>query len=115
MKFLTDEVLVDCSQNCQSINGGIRKAIHCAREECHTDSHSYGNRRHVFREFTDDECEIPDMLLCVKRQFNAQEETLALSGTQRHQGGLLCTNKLHQTACFGYIFSGWWDLYVAKS
>ena len=62
--------------------------IRCTREECHTDSHSYGNRRHVFRVFTDDECEIPGTLLCiytsVKRRLNAQEETLALSGTQRY-------------------------------
>ena len=36
------------------------------------------------------------MLLCVKRWFNAQEETLALSGMQRHVGGPLCTNKLQK-------------------
>ena len=107
--------------------------IQYGREERRTDSHSYGNRRHVFRAFTDGECEIPDTLLCVKRPFNAilgQEETLALSGTQRHLGGALCTNKLQkncmccgfpkpncQTACFGYIFSGWHYLYMhmAKS
>ena len=28
-----------------------------------------------------------------ERRFNAQEEMLALSGTQRHVGGPLCTNK----------------------
>ena len=69
---------------------------HYSREERHIDSHSCGNRYHVFRAFTDDECETPDMLLCVKRQFNAQEETLALSGMQRHLGGPLCTNKLQK-------------------
>ena len=53
--------------------------------------------------------------ICVKRQFNAQEETLVLSGTQRCLGGPLCANKLQknvmsfalancQTACFGCIF-----------
>ena len=31
-----------------------------------------------------------------ERQFNAQEEMLALSGTQRHVGGPLCTNKLQK-------------------
>ena len=31
-----------------------------------------------------------------ERQFNAQEEMLALSGTQRHVGGQLCTNKLQK-------------------
>jgi len=58
------------------------------------------------------------------RWFNAQE-MLALSGTQRHVGGPLCTNKLqkngkfcglpkpnYQTACFGYIFPGWCYLYL---
>ena len=63
-----------------------------------------------------------------ERWFNAQEEMLALSGTQRHIGGPLCTNKLqkngmfcglpkpiYQTACFGYIFTGWCYLYMAKS
>ena len=59
--------------------------IHYSQEERHTDSHSYGNRRHVFRAFTDDEFEIPDTL-CVKRRFNAQEVTLVLSGTQRLLG-----------------------------
>ena len=59
-----------------------RKTIRYAREERRTDSHSYGNRRHVFRTLTDGECEIPDMLLCVKKAVQWQEETLALSGTQ---------------------------------
>jgi len=31
-----------------------------------------------------------------KRRFNAKEKMLALSGTQRHLGGPLCTNKLQQ-------------------
>ena len=31
-----------------------------------------------------------------KRRFNAPEETLALSSTQRHLGGPLCTNKLQK-------------------
>ena len=39
------------------------------------------------------------MLLCVKRWFNAQEETLELSGTQRHVGVFLCTNNLQKMAC----------------
>ena len=30
---------------------------------------------------------------CCERWFNAQEEMLALSGTQRHVDGPLCTNK----------------------
>ena len=60
------------------------------------------------------------MLLCVKRWFNAQKEMLELSGTQRHVGVFLCTNKLqkngmfcglpkpnYQTACCGYIFPEW--------
>ena len=34
-----------------------------------------------------------------ERRFNAQEEMLALSGTQRHVGGPLCTNKLQKKAC----------------
>ena len=62
-----------------------------------------------------------------ERWFNAQEEMLALSGTQRHVDGPLCINKLqkngmfcglpkpnYQTACFGYIFPGWCYLYMAK-
>ena len=32
-------------------------------------------------------------VVCKKRRFNAQEETLTLSGTHRHLGGPLCTNK----------------------
>ena len=53
---------------------------------------------------------------CCERWFNAQEEMLALSGTQRHVDGPLCTNKLQkhgmfcglpkpncQTACFGMV------------
>ena len=60
--------------------------------------------------------------VCEKRWFNAQEEILALSGTQKHLGGPLCTNKVQkncmccgfpksncQTACFGYIFPGWYS------
>ena len=39
--------------------------IRYGREECHTDSHSYRNRRHVFRVYTDGECEILDTLLCL--------------------------------------------------
>ena len=31
-----------------------------------------------------------------ERRFNAQEEMLALSGTQRHVDGPLCTNKLQK-------------------
>ena len=31
-----------------------------------------------------------------KKRLNAQEETLTLSGTQRHLGGPLCTNKLQK-------------------
>ena len=31
-----------------------------------------------------------------ERWFNAQEEMLMLSGTQRHVGGPLCTNKLQK-------------------
>ena len=63
-----------------------------------------------------------------ERWFDAQEEMLALSGTQRHVGRPLCTNKLqkngmfcglskpnYQTACFSYIFPGWCYLYMAKS
>ena len=34
-----------------------------------------------------------------ERWFNAQEEMLALSGTQRHVGGPLCTNKHRKKAC----------------
>ena len=34
-----------------------------------------------------------------ERSLNAQEEMLALSGTQRHVGGPLCTNKLQKIAC----------------
>ena len=34
-----------------------------------------------------------------ERWFNAQEEMLALSGTQKHVGGPLCTNKLQKMAC----------------
>ena len=34
-----------------------------------------------------------------ERWFNAQEEMLALSDTQRHVGGPLCTNKLRKMAC----------------
>ena len=49
--------------------------ICCAQEEHRTDSHSYENRCHVLRAFTDGECEILDTLLCVKRWFNTQEET----------------------------------------
>ena len=107
---------------------GRRKTIRYGPEERCTDSHSYGNRHHVFRAFTDGECEILDTLLSCKRQFNAQEETLALSGTQSHLGGPLYTNKLQkncmccgfpkpncQTACFGYIFPGWCYLYTSKS
>ena len=103
----------------------IRRAIVLCSQTPPADSHSYGNRHHVFRAFTDGECEIPDTLLCVKRRFNAQEETLTLSGTQRHLGGPLYTNKLQkkcmccglpkpncQTAGFGYIFPGWCYLYV---
>ena len=54
-----------------------------------------------------------------ERRLNAQEEMLTLTGTQRHVGGPLCTNKLqkngmfwgspkpnNQTACFGYILPG---------
>ena len=65
---------------------------------------------------------------CCERWFNAQEEMLALSGTQRHVDGPLCTNKLQkhgmfcglpkpncQTACFGYIFPEWCYLYMVKS
>ena len=58
-----------------------------------------GSRRHDFHAFTDGECEIPDMLLCVKKkQFKAQEETLALYGMQRYLGGPLCTNYI-KIAC----------------
>ncbi len=65
---------------------------------------------------------------CYERWFNAQEEMLALSGTQRHVDGPMCTNKLQkhgmfcglpkpnfQTACFGYIFPEWCYLYMVKS
>ena len=70
------------------------------QEEHRTDCHSYENRRHVFCVFTDGECEIPDTLLYVKkRQFNAQEETVVLSGMQRYLGGPLCTNKLQKITC----------------
>ena len=34
-----------------------------------------------------------------ERWFNAQEKMLTLSGTQRHVGGPLCTNKLQKKAC----------------
>ena len=61
-----------------------------------TDSHSYANRCHVLCAFTDGEFKIPDTLLSAKKRLNAQEETLELSGTQRHLGGLLCTNKLQR-------------------
>ena len=37
---------------------------------------------------------------CCERWFNAQEEMLALSGTQRHIDGPLCTNKHRNMACF---------------
>ena len=93
--------------------------IRYGREEHHIDSHSYRNRRHVCRAFTDGECEITDML-CVKKGGSMPKETLALSGTQRHLGGTLCASKVQrncmrcglpkpncQTACFGYIFPGW--------
>ena len=57
---------------------------------------------------------------CCERWFTAQEEMLALSGTQRHVDGPLCTNKLQKlgmfcglpkpkcqtAACFGYIVPG---------
>ena len=33
---------------------------------------------------------------CVKRRLNAQEEMLALSGTQRYLGGPLCADKLQK-------------------
>ena len=69
------------------------KMIRYGREEHRIDSHSYGNRRHVCRAFTDGECEILDTLLCVKKAVQWQEETLALSGMQRHLRGPLCTNK----------------------
>ena len=36
---------------------------------------------------------------CCERWFNAQEEMLALSGTQRHVDGPLCTNKHRNMAC----------------
>ena len=36
------------------------------------------------------------VVVCKKRR---QEETLVLSGTQRHLGGPLCTNKLQKIAC----------------
>ena len=41
--------------------------IRYGQEEHCTDSHSYGNRRHVFRGFMDGECENTDTLLCVKK------------------------------------------------
>ena len=64
----------------------------CAREERCTDSHSYKNRRHVVRAFTDDKCEIPGMLSCVhvKKGGNALKELLTLSGTQRYLGCSSC-------------------------
>ena len=34
-----------------------------------------------------------------ERWFNAQEEMLTLSSTQRHVDGPLCTNKLQKMAC----------------
>ncbi len=37
---------------------------------------------------------------CCERWFNAQEEMLVLSGTQRHIDGPLCTNKHRNMACF---------------
>ena len=37
---------------------------------------------------------------CCKRWFNAQEEMLALSDTQRHVDGPLCTNKLQKHGMF---------------
>ena len=37
---------------------------------------------------------------CCERWFNAQEEMLALSGTQRHVDGPLCTNKLQKHGMF---------------
>ena len=66
---------------------------------------------------------------CCERRFNVQEEMLALSGTQRHVRGPLCTNKLQkhgmsvyglpkpnfQTVCVGYIFPGWCYLHMTKS
>ena len=54
--------------------------IRYGREERRTVSHSYGNRRHVFLAYTDGKCEIPDMLLGVKKAVQWQEEMLALSG-----------------------------------
>ena len=48
-----------------SVIRGRRKTIRYSRKECRTDSHFYGNRRHVFRAFTDGECEILDT--CVKK------------------------------------------------
>ena len=58
-----------------------------------------------------------------ERWFNAQEKMLTLSGTQRHVGGPLCTNKLQKKGMFcglpsqitGYIFPGLCYLYMAKS
>ena len=35
-----------------------------------------------------------------ERWFNAQEKMLTLSGTQRHVGGPLCTNKLQKKGMF---------------
>ena len=37
---------------------------------------------------------------CCERWFNAQEEMLTLSGTQRHVDGPLCTNKLQKHGVF---------------
>ena len=68
-------------------------------EERRTDFHSYGNRRHIIRAFADDECEIPDTLLCVKRWFNAQEETLTLSGTQGTWGEHCAQISYRKIAC----------------
>ena len=68
------------------------------------------------------------VILYLSRGGFLTQEMLALSGTQRHVGGPLCTNKLqkdgmfcglpkpnNQTACFGHIFPGWCYLYMAKS
>ena len=64
---------------------------------------------------------------CCERWFNAQEEVLALSGTQRHVDGPLCTNKLQKMACsvvcqaklpdslLQLHIPGWCYLYMVKS
>ena len=113
-----------------SVIRGRRKTIRYGREERHTDSHSYGNRCHVFRAFTDDECEVPDMLLCVKKKGGSMPKRrcshfLARKDTQGDHCAQISYNKNYMccglpkpncpTACFGSIIQGWCYLYMAKS